>query len=101
MSCYHFTHETTRRGMLQSSACGFGHLALAALAARSAAAATTDQPGPLAAEVPHLTPRARRVIFLFMWGGPSHVDLFDPKPRLNSQSGKTLSLESFGLEPQM
>ena len=39
---------------------------------------------------PHMPARAKRIIFLFMWGGPSHVDLFDPKPRLNVESGKPL-----------
>jgi hypothetical protein len=81
--------------MLHTSACGFGQIALAALAGRRALAqtprATTARP-----IVPHLPARAQRVIFLFMWGGPSHVDLFDPKPRLNAESGKPLSGKSVG-----
>lgn len=44
----------------------------------------------------HFPPRAKRVIFLFMWGGPSHVDLFDPKPKLLEESGKPLSGLSVG-----
>jgi len=48
---------------------------------------------PLAVRQPHHTPRAKRVIFLFMSGGPSHVDLFDPKPRLADYAGKPLPFE--------
>jgi hypothetical protein len=50
----------------------------------------TKASSPFAPKAPHFYPRAKRVIFLFMWGGPSHVDLFDPKPRLNAESGKQL-----------
>jgi hypothetical protein len=82
--------------MLRTSACGFGQLAFASLAASSALAAPDSSPSPLAPKTPHLRPRARRVIFLFMWGGPSHVDLFDPKPRLNAESGKPLSPQAVG-----
>src|SRR5262249_49727972 len=56
------------------------------LAAAPAARATN----PLAPKPPHFPPRARRVIFLFMNGGPSHVDTFDPKPMLAQQAGKPL-----------
>ncbi|MEZ6062700.1 MAG: DUF1501 domain-containing protein [Planctomycetaceae bacterium] len=91
MRCNHFTTSLTRRGLLQSSACGFGHLALGALAAKNAAADSSPAMSPLAASVPHIPARAKRIIFLFMWGGPSHVDLFDPKPRLNSLEGKPLA----------
>jgi hypothetical protein len=45
-----------------------------------------------------MRPRAKRVIFLFMWGGPSHVDLFDPKPRLNAEEGKPLAPQAVGSE---
>ncbi len=73
------TAMMNRRAMLHSSGGGFGALALAALLAEEtpARAAPTD---PLAAQVPHFTPRAKRVIFLFMSGGPPHLDTFDPKP---------------------
>jgi hypothetical protein len=46
--------------------------------------------------LPHFRPKAKRVIFLFMWGGPSHVDLFDPKPQLIKEDGKALSPQSVG-----
>ncbi len=45
---------------------------------------------------PHVAPRAKRIIFLFMWGGPSHVDLFDPKPQLNKHAGTPLSGKDIG-----
>ena len=63
---------------------------MAAMAAKSSQAAG-PQAQPLSeAAGPHFRQRAKRVIFLFMWGGPSHVDLFDPKPRLNVEAGNTL-----------
>jgi hypothetical protein len=76
----------SRRDMLRRAGAGFGSLALAALLADEAAA----QPAvnPLAPRVPHFRARARRVIFLFMPGGPSQVDTFDPKPRLTRDHGK-------------
>lgn len=75
----------SRREMLRRTACGFGTLALAALVNDAIAA-----PGPLAPKPPHFTPRAKRVIFLFMAGGPSQVDMFDYKPRLKLDDGKPL-----------
>jgi hypothetical protein len=79
----------TRRQALRTFANGFGMLGLAPLLQREAAAA---------ANLPHLPARARNVIFLFMSGGPSHVDLFDPKPRLLAESGKPLPFEKPKLE---
>lgn len=75
----------SRRQMLQSTACGFGYLALAGLTNQSQAASN-----PLAARLPHHTPKAKRVIFLFMAGGPSHVDSYDHKPRLFKDNGKMM-----------
>src|SRR5580765_5464132 len=77
----------SRRAMLSRTAVGFGSLALASLLADESAArgAPVD---PLAARPPHVTPRAKRMIFLFMKGGPSHVDTFDPKPLLDRDDGK-------------
>lgn len=59
------------------------------------AAATSTVANPNAVKPSHFAPRARRVIYLFMHGGPSHVDLFDPKPELDRLGGETLP-ESFG-----
>ena len=67
----------SRRRMLQSSALGFGWLAMADMLAAAE---------PL--KTPHHKPRAKRVIFLFMKGGPSHLDTFDPKPLLDRDHGK-------------
>ncbi|MBM3846596.1 MAG: DUF1501 domain-containing protein, partial [Verrucomicrobia bacterium] len=53
---------------------------------------------PLAGRSPHFTPRAKRIIFLYMPGGPSHVDLFDPKPRLQQDNGKPLPFDKPKLE---
>lgn len=85
----------SRRAALKSAACGFGYLALAGLAARSAAPAfaSASVPNPLAPRPPHFAPRAKRVIFIFMQGGPSHVDTFDYKPLLEREDGKMLAFD--------
>jgi len=74
-----------RRRWLQSAGCGFGYLAFAGTSTEAAA-----RDNPLAARPTHHAPRAKRVIFLFMHGGPSHVDTFDFKPRLQADDGKDL-----------
>ena len=74
----------SRRTMLKTASCGFGWLAFAGLAQRAALAAGS----PLSAKATHFPARAKRVIFLTMRGGPSHVDTFDYKPKLNTDSGK-------------
>src|SRR5687767_4074976 len=96
MECRRFLPAFSRRQMLRASACGFGQVVLAALAANRARADAGPWSTPHTPGAPHFPPRARRIIFLFMWGGPSHVDLFDPKPRLSSESGKPLSGKSVG-----
>ena len=75
---------STRRQLLQNTALGFGSLALSSLLAETSMA-TGD---PLAPKAPHFPARAKRVIFLFMTGGPSQVDTFDPKPLLDRDHGK-------------
>jgi hypothetical protein len=79
----------TRRQMLGTFANGFGMLGLSALMAQ----AQDESSNPLALKQPHAAPKAKRVIFLFMSGGPSHVDTFDPKPRLAADNGKPLPFE--------
>jgi hypothetical protein len=81
-----------RRQALGAFANGFGMLGLAGLLADEvrAAPAPPEPAGPLALKPPHFTPRAKRLIFLFMSGGPSHVDTFDPKPALAKHAGKPL-----------
>jgi Protein of unknown function (DUF1501) len=97
MRCHQFIQTATRRDMLRASAAGFGQLALAGLTGQTAIAAAGTSQAPQH-ELPHFPSRAKRIIFLFMWGGPSHVDLFDPKPRLNTESGKPLAGKSVGSE---
>ena len=75
----------SRRRLLQQFALGFGSLALTSLLAEEQARAAAD---PVAPKAPHFPARARRVIFLFMKGGPSHLDTFDPKPLLDRDHGK-------------
>lgn len=74
----------TRRQILQSVSAGFGYLAFAGLAAADQSA----NQNPLAPRSPHFAARAKRVIFLCMSGGPSHVDTFDYKPQLTKDHGK-------------
>lgn len=71
-----------RRQVLGSMACGFGSLALTGLSN------DLDRPNPLAPAKPHFVPKAKRVIFLFMRGGPSQVDTFDYKPLLQKHHGR-------------
>ena len=78
----------TRRDLLRTTSNGFGYLAFAALAARTSAAAAEAAAGPLAAKAPHFAAKAKRVIFLCMQGGPSHVDTFDYKPKLIADAGR-------------
>lgn len=89
-----------RRRLLQLAGGGFGALALRGLlerdgllVGRSQAATPAKVPAamnPLAARVPHFAPKAKSVIFLYMYGGPSHVDLFDPKPTLAKYHGRPI-----------
>src|SRR5437762_9119881 len=84
----------TRRDLLRRSGTGFGVLGLAALLAEGASPAGragASDVAPLAPKQPHFPGRARRVVHLFMNGGPSHVDTFDPKPLLDRFYGKPLS----------
>ncbi len=87
-SCNAITPLFTRRDILKNFSCGFGYLAFAGLASSAAAAATAPE-NPLAPKSPHFRPRAKRVIFLTMRGGPSHVDTFDYKPQLTADTGKS------------
>lgn len=76
----------SRRDALKSLACGFGSLAMADMLNASSA-------NPLAARSPHHTAKAKRVIFIFMQGGPSHVDTFDYKPRLARDDGEMMRFD--------
>src|SRR5438552_5560924 len=80
----------SRRKALRTFANGFGMVALAGLLADEAEAAPTN---PLSVKPPQYPAKANRIIFLFMSGGPSHVDLFDPKSMLDRDNGKPLPFE--------
>ncbi len=80
--------DFSRRRFLQTTSSGFGYLAFSALNTWAAEHAAAPTASPLAAKPPHFTQRAKRVIFLFMPGAPSHVDTFDYKPKLQADSGK-------------
>ncbi len=74
----------TRRDLLKGLGAGFGAVGLAGMADAE------STPGPLAAKAPHFPPRAKRVIFLFLNGGMSQVDTFDPKPLLDRRDGEPM-----------
>jgi hypothetical protein len=79
--------------MLRHFANGFGVLGLAGLFADDVLASDVAGANPLAVKLPHYPAKAKRIIFLFMSGGPSHVDTFDPKPKLTEYNGKPLPFE--------
>src|SRR5437667_11782409 len=97
-SCGSFCHRT-RREFLWEAGAGFTGLALTALLSRDdffAAQGQQTTANPLAPRPPHFTPRAKNVIFLFMYGGPSQVDTFDYKPQLYRLDGQTVPVKTFG-----
>ena len=81
----------SRRQLLQTVAAGFGWMAFSGVAAKGAEplAKAFDSSAPLGLRAPHFKPRAKRVIFLCMQGGPSHLDTFDYKPQLQKDAGKS------------
>ncbi|PHQ33248.1 DUF1501 domain-containing protein [Rhodopirellula bahusiensis] len=84
--------QFSRRHLLQNTAAGFGSLALASLLADEVRASNGTGASP-GSGTPHFPPKAKRVIFLFMKGGPSHMDTFDYKPQLQRDDGKPLPFE--------
>jgi hypothetical protein len=88
----HHATASSRRDFLTRAGAGFGALALASLLAgdRTATAATARHKNPIAPKPPQFPARATSVIWCFIDGGPSHIDLFDPKPALNKLDGKPL-----------
>src|SRR5256712_3926773 len=86
----------TRRQMLLQCANGFGAIALMALVGDKAfggVAPPASRTGPMSPRPPHYPPKARNVIFLYMDGGPSQVDTFDPKPRLQKEHGQPFKMK--------
>src|SRR6478609_4776317 len=94
----------TRRELLRRSGMGFAMLGLTGVLAdngRLLAANSeidTGYKNPLAERLPHFAAKAKRVIHLFMNGGPSHVDTFDPKPSLEKYAGKPLPIANLATE---
>jgi hypothetical protein len=82
-----------RRSFLRQAGCGFGALALAALAAEGEVSLGEERRDPLSPKMTHFPAKAKNVIFLYMDGGPSQVDTFDPKPRLNDEHGKPFAMK--------
>jgi hypothetical protein len=91
----HFTPARSRREFLERSGLGFGALAASWLLQRDAAAAPAIQTNPFAPKPQHFKAKGKSVIYLFMHGGPSHLDTFDPKPLLEKLDGKPVP-PSFG-----
>ena len=89
-----------RREFLWQSGAGFGAVALSSLLDRdgffSSQAAAATSSNPLAAKPPHFAPKAKSIIFLFMYGGPSHIDTFEYKPDMVGMDGKTVDVKTFG-----
>ncbi|MCC6232676.1 MAG: DUF1501 domain-containing protein [Verrucomicrobiales bacterium] len=81
--------NSTRRRFLKDCAAGVGSLALASLLDQRVLAAAA----PAASPQPHFAPKAKNIIYLFQSGGPSHLDLFDPKPELNRRHGQQVPEE--------
>jgi hypothetical protein len=86
----------TRREFLWETGCGFGAAALAALLSRDGFALTGSAANPLAPRPAPLNAKAKSVIFLFMYGGPSHIDTFDYKPAMVGMDGKSVEVKTFG-----
>ncbi len=94
----------TRREFLWQAGGGFTSVALTALLSQEgffenqalAADGVTPYRNPLAPKQPHFAPKATSVIFLFMYGGPSHIDTFDYKPGMVGMDGKTVEVKTFG-----
>ncbi len=87
--CHRIDHPSSRREFLSRAGAGFGAVALSALTGQNLIG-SSGFPNPVAAKIPQKLGRAKNVIWLFMEGGPSHLDLFDPKPLLNKLAGQTL-----------
>lgn len=97
-ACRQFSQVWSRREMLRGCAAGFGSLALAGLMGEPAGAASPSpassaSANPMSPKAPHFPAKAKRVIFVFMHGGPSQVDTFDYKPLLERDHGKPLPFD--------
>jgi hypothetical protein len=93
MDWHQFVGVHNRREFLRGVAGGFGLFALFDLLARDGLAAPRAGVNPLAPKAPHFAPKAKHVIYMFMEGGPSQYELFDPKPALERFDGESLPEE--------
>ena len=84
------TSQLSRQRFLQTAACGFGGLALSGLMNETARAVS-----PLVAQRPHYSPRAKRMIFVFLAGGPSQADLFAPKTEITKKHNLYESTQNY------
>ena len=101
--CGRYAKFGNRRDFLKKAGAGFGMLALADLLAANqmltAEEASTRTLNPLAPIHPHYNPKAKSIIWLFMEGAPSSVDLFDPKPELTKRDGQRIDIDVFNGNP--
>ena len=89
----------TRREFLWQTGAGFGGLALTGMLSQDgffAKANDTEPNGQRQLPQPHFPPKAKSVIFLFMYGGPSHIDTFDYKPTMKGRDNQTVEVKTFG-----
>ena len=93
--CGRFEHFTGRREFLKKAGAGFGALALAELLGQGtpAAAESLDSLNPMAPRPAPFPAKAKSVIWLFMEGAPSSVDIFDPKPELTKRDGQRIEID--------
>lgn len=94
--------QYSRRDLLKTSTCGMGMLALADLCQTNLPLAHGSQEyvSPLAPKIPHHEPKAKRMIFLHMRGGPSHMETYDYKPMLNKKAGEVVRGKNRMIVPQ-
>src|SRR5687768_9045442 len=97
-SCGRCLQPKSRRQFLAQAGGGLGLLALGNLL-EPASAAERASDNPLTPRQPHFAPKAKSIIWLFMEGGPSGFDLFDPKPELDKNDGKKIQIDTFNGSP--
>ncbi|MFM8262942.1 MAG: DUF1501 domain-containing protein [Pirellula sp.] len=97
--CRRYTRPNSRRDFLARAGAGMGLMAMADLLAADEKSGLLLMDDPLAPRPPHFEPRIKSVIWLFMEGGPSGVDLFDPKPELNKRDGQRIEIDVFNGDP--
>ena len=99
--CGRFAPCLNRRDFLKKAGAGFGMLALADLFSQNGllAAETADALNPMAPKAPPFPAKAKSVIWLFMEGAPSAVDMFDPKPELTKRDGQRIAIDVFNGNP--